>query len=258
MTRRGAARRGEAPAPEARTLVIVSAASLGVGLMAFVLGMHYGLGQTSSEDAPAAAGESGLEAMDRQAAKLRAVRASRGSELSFHDTLSGPARPAKPVRAAAAAKKSAPKNKPNKPVSSPPSPELAVATAAQPDAKQKPTLTVVTASVPRAEVEPGDPEQAGAETLVAAADEADAEPDPDPDSFSLQVGAFPDANAAEALAGRLSEKGYLVRIASADVEGRGTWYRVRVGPFADREAAESQRSRFAQSEGLFALVVPER
>ncbi|MBN2362074.1 MAG: SPOR domain-containing protein, partial [Deltaproteobacteria bacterium] len=79
---------------------------------------------------------------------------------------------------------------------------------------------------------------------------------PDAGRFSLQAGAFPDEAVAKALAARLDSRGYQVHIVPAQVEGKGSWYRVRVGSYGDRSAAESERSKLS-GEGVFAIVVTE-
>jgi cell division septation protein DedD len=48
---------------------------------------------------------------------------------------------------------------------------------------------------------------------------------------------------------RLNSKGYKAFLVEADVEGR-TWYRVRVGPFNDREEAETLRQTLQVKEGI--------
>ncbi len=251
MTRRGPSRRGDAPAPESRTLVIVAVASLGAGLMAFVLGMHYGLDRSAEEGAPAAAREGVLGRLDREAGQLREVQARQRTQLSFHDTLAGPAKQHTPVAKPAVAK---------------PAVEAAAAvlktTPAEPapGPADEPSPASVATADPADQAEPADAEQVLAQRdadLDAEDEEEDLEVASGPEHFSLQVGAFPDSVAAQGLVERLADKGYLVRIASAEVAGQGTWYRVRVGNFDDRDQAEQERAKIASAEGLFALVVPE-
>ncbi len=59
----------------------------------------------------------------------------------------------------------------------------------------------------------------------------------------LQVAALREAEAARKVESRLRDQGFTVRIVKAQVEGRGTWYRVRVGPFATPEATQEARER---------------
>jgi cell division septation protein DedD len=59
----------------------------------------------------------------------------------------------------------------------------------------------------------------------------------------LQVAALREADAAKKVESKLRDQGFAVRIVKAQVEGRGTWYRVRVGPFATPEATQEARER---------------
>jgi len=56
-------------------------------------------------------------------------------------------------------------------------------------------------------------------------------------AFTLQLGASPSRDDAERQASRLREKGYAPYIVAAEVPGKGTWYRVRMGSFPTKDAA---------------------
>jgi cell division septation protein DedD len=56
--------------------------------------------------------------------------------------------------------------------------------------------------------------------------------------FSIQVAAVQDTKGAEQLAARLRKQGYQAYQVRSDVTGKGVWYRVRVGAFEDRGAAD--------------------
>ncbi len=56
--------------------------------------------------------------------------------------------------------------------------------------------------------------------------------------FSIQVAAVQNAQSAEQLAARLRKKGYRAYRLRSEVTGKGVWYRVRVGAFEDRSAAD--------------------
>lgn len=223
MTRsRATARRTSVPAPESRALVLAAVTGVAIGLMAFVLGMNYGLEKVARGVDASPPGESVLGRLDRQAERLREVRRSQSSALSFHEALSGPARPPKP---AAPRKPAVPDPvEPASPSSSPAAPpQGAVAELAAP-ATVAPEVAAVAPETAR---------------------------------YSLQVGAFPEPVKAQELADKLSARGHAVRIVAARVNDDSTWYRVRVGAFADRAQAEAQRSVLTQQDAVFALVVPE-
>jgi cell division septation protein DedD len=64
----------------------------------------------------------------------------------------------------------------------------------------------------------------------------------------VQVGAFAASEAAEEIAADLLGKGYSVFVAEP-TGGDGRW-RVRVGPVADRAAADALAATLASAEGL--------
>lgn len=69
--------------------------------------------------------------------------------------------------------------------------------------------------------------------------------------FYLQAGAFSDPSRAQSLASDLSTKVPADLGAAVNVEqGSGNLYRVRIGPFADREAATQASERLRDSSGL--------
>jgi cell division septation protein DedD len=74
--------------------------------------------------------------------------------------------------------------------------------------------------------------------------------------FTLQVRAYPDKDKdkAEELVEHLKQRGFEAYLASADVEGRGTWFRVRVGRFGSRDEAEAFRTRLQKEESTPAFV----
>jgi len=72
--------------------------------------------------------------------------------------------------------------------------------------------------------------------------------------FSVQVGSFGSAEQAEQLRTNLAQKGYPVRVQSTAVPGQGVRYRVRVGSFADRTAADQTAHHLTAQEQVPAIV----
>ena len=58
------------------------------------------------------------------------------------------------------------------------------------------------------------------------------------EKFILQAGSFRTISDAENLKARLALLGILASIQPIDLSGKGTWYRVRVGPFTQKEDAD--------------------
>jgi cell division septation protein DedD len=85
-----------------------------------------------------------------------------------------------------------------------------------------------------------------------------ASPDKSSGNFSLQVASYRDAAQAEQLKKKLTSKGYgRVRVVQGEVPGKGTYFRVRLGPFDNRQAAQQAKEKLKAGEGIKALVVAE-
>lgn len=63
--------------------------------------------------------------------------------------------------------------------------------------------------------------------------------------FALQVASTPQRDAAEQLAQKLKGQGHAARVVTAELDGKGTVYRVRVGAFADRAQADAYKGKLA-------------
>ncbi|MBX7116262.1 MAG: SPOR domain-containing protein [Myxococcaceae bacterium] len=73
-------------------------------------------------------------------------------------------------------------------------------------------------------------------------------------SWSLQLSAYQDRAEADRFVLGLKDKGYSPYIVEAQVAGKGTWYRVRLGRFANREAAARYLTDFKRETQLEAFV----
>jgi cell division septation protein DedD len=99
--------------------------------------------------------------------------------------------------------------------------------------------------------------------LVAAAVRPSAQPKPSaPEGrdgeYTLQVISYDRAEASRAFAEGLRAKGHTAFVVSADVPDRGRYYRVRVGPFKNRELAEAYRHKFEEQEHMNTFVVHDK
>ena len=77
-------------------------------------------------------------------------------------------------------------------------------------------------------------------------------------AFTLQLGASPSRDDAERQASRLREKGYAPYIVTAEVPGKGTWYRVRMGSFPTKDAATRYLQDFKRETQAEAFVASTR
>ena len=68
---------------------------------------------------------------------------------------------------------------------------------------------------------------------------------PESGIFTVQVSSFPTTEEASAFARKLERKGFEPYVTAAEIPGRGTWHRVRVGNYRTKDGAEGLRSRLA-------------
>jgi cell division septation protein DedD len=61
--------------------------------------------------------------------------------------------------------------------------------------------------------------------------------------YAVQVASFRSSSISENEAGKYRNKGYDAFVEEAEIPGRGTWYRVRVGNFSSKEEAQSFASK---------------
>jgi hypothetical protein len=74
-------------------------------------------------------------------------------------------------------------------------------------------------------------------------------------TYSIQVAASKEKAPAEAMVGRLKEKGYPAYFVHEAVPNKGRWYRVRVGPYIDRDEARRTANRLSEKEQLPGFLV---
>lgn len=74
--------------------------------------------------------------------------------------------------------------------------------------------------------------------------------------FQLQVSSFRTRDEGEAFAKQLRERGHKAYVSEANVAGRGTWFRVRVGPFSTQQQAAQYRTSFEEREHVVPFIIP--
>ncbi len=74
--------------------------------------------------------------------------------------------------------------------------------------------------------------------------------------YQLQVSSFRTQTDAQSFAEQLRARGHKAYVAEAHVSQRGTWYRVRVGPFSTQRAASQYRTSFEAREHVVPFIVP--
>jgi cell division septation protein DedD len=78
--------------------------------------------------------------------------------------------------------------------------------------------------------------------------------EPDPGRFTLQLSSFKAKAEAEAFMASVEEAGYRAYVVEADVEGKGTFYRVRFGQYDSYQAAIDAKAEFEQKVQKIAYV----
>lgn len=73
--------------------------------------------------------------------------------------------------------------------------------------------------------------------------------------FVLQVMSYEAKDDADAFSSALRARGHEAFVAAAHVDGRGRTYRVRIGPFKSKQAADAYRREFEVRERMNTLVV---
>lgn len=125
----------------------------------------------------------------------------------------------------------APAVAPAKPAAAPPAepPKEAIAAAPPPPTKEPPPVEAPKPAPPAQPSKPAPSDPGKAAPAKAGA-------------FSVQLAAFADDKGANALANRLKKAGHPAYTEPYNTS-RGTLWRVRVGPYSTREAAESARTK---------------
>jgi len=73
--------------------------------------------------------------------------------------------------------------------------------------------------------------------------------------YTLQVISYRDPQEAQVFASALRKRGHAAYVTTGTVEGRGTHWRVRIGPFETRQAAQGYRTPFERQEGMNTFIV---
>lgn len=239
---------------------IVSLLIAGIVVMGAVFVLGVVVGKKLAGNADAVAAPDLLSALDANAQALQNVQQEQ--PLTFPDELTrkaaaepvAPPQP-KPVVAKAppptekpaAAKPPEPKRVVVAEAPTAPTPAKAVPVSGKVEASAVPTRTTTTEggglkeAIARATQQPAQPASPPAQAVKGGA-------------FTLQLSAFQDKQEADRFAARLRDRGYAPYILTAEVAGKGTWYRVRMGSFASRDAATRYLSDFKRETSLDAFV----
>jgi cell division septation protein DedD len=73
-------------------------------------------------------------------------------------------------------------------------------------------------------------------------------------AWTLQLSAYQERGEADRFAAGLRDKGYAPYIVEANIAGKGTWYRVRMGRFPSKDAASRYMDDFRRETAMNAMV----
>jgi DedD protein len=75
--------------------------------------------------------------------------------------------------------------------------------------------------------------------------------------YTVQTASYQEKEMAEDEVKRLKKRGYAAFISSSQLPGKGIWYRVRLGSFSNRSAAEKLQKTIHAKEGTSTIVLIE-
>ena len=75
--------------------------------------------------------------------------------------------------------------------------------------------------------------------------------------YTVQVASYPEKQLADDEAKKMRSRGYAAFVVSSDVPGKGTWYRVRLGSFTNKAAAEKLAKDIHAKVGISSIITLE-
>lgn len=75
--------------------------------------------------------------------------------------------------------------------------------------------------------------------------------------YTIQVGSYEDKAMAEDEVRNMKQRGYAAFIVASDIPDKGTWYRVRVGSFSNKSAAEKLAKELQAKDGISSFITAE-
>jgi len=72
--------------------------------------------------------------------------------------------------------------------------------------------------------------------------------------YTLQIGSYQERETADSEVKKITKKGYAASVVTSELAGKGTWYRVRLGSFSSRAAAEKLQTELKAKEGIATFV----
>lgn len=75
--------------------------------------------------------------------------------------------------------------------------------------------------------------------------------------YTIQVGSYPERALADEEMKNMKRRGYAAFVVASAIPDKGTWYRVRIGSFGNRQAAEKLAKELRSKEGIEGFITAE-
>ncbi len=75
--------------------------------------------------------------------------------------------------------------------------------------------------------------------------------------YTLQIASYQEKEMADEGVRKMKQRGFAAFVVATNVEGKGTWYRVRLGSFSNKTSAEKLQKELRVKEGVSALITIE-
>jgi cell division septation protein DedD len=236
---------------------------LSVVIMAFVGG--YWLGSRQGHDAAQAAARARLQAqLEAQQKELQALRQQAKKDQAKAPSDNSPTMEVGDLTFYTDLPKQSVKPQPlAQPLTSPdmPSPPPPASPASPPASSTASSSAPSPAPAPKPAPAPAPPAATGSAKMVQSIIQRELNRTPAPaqpaggGAYYVQVAAFRNAKDAAGIRQRLQGAGFASRVRRVDLPDRGTWYRLQVGPYASRAAADAARAELASKQHQNGIVV---
>jgi len=75
--------------------------------------------------------------------------------------------------------------------------------------------------------------------------------------YTLQIASYQEKGMAEDDIKKMKQRGYSAFMVTSDLQGKGTWYRVRLGSFSNKASAEKLQKELRAKEGISPFITIE-
>lgn len=127
------------------------------------------------------------------------------------------------------------------------------------EAKSGP-VEVVKSTAPKSDkpaAQPAKQQTAKPQPQIAKKEPPETKSTPSKLRYTIQVGSYPEKAMAEEETRNMKKRGYAAFLVATDIPEKGTWFRVRVGSFANKQSAEKLAKELKSKEGIEGFITTE-